>query len=132
MPRVAGGRRPIDAEDPLRRLAGAALLVAAVLPGRATTDGPVLCPVRRATGLPCPACGLTRSTGAMLHGDLARSVAWHPLGPVAVVAVTAFATGHAAEERRAGHAATAAGAALVAAWLVTWAIRLSLAARRRS
>ena len=34
------------------------------------TEGPSHCVVRRATGLLCPACGLTRATIALLHLDV--------------------------------------------------------------
>jgi hypothetical protein len=34
------------------------------------------------TGLPCPACGLTRSFVCIAHGQLSQAVVWHPLGPV--------------------------------------------------
>lgn len=63
--------------------------VAAYLAPHALTAGPVMCPFRRVTGLPCPGCGLTRSCVAFLHGDLSRSLHFHPFGPlvVAVIAV---------------------------------------------
>ena len=51
------------------------------------TNGPVLCPFRRITGLPCPGCGLTRSCVAFLHGDLSRSLHFHPFGPLVVVII---------------------------------------------
>ena len=39
------------------------------------------------TGLYCPACGGTRATYALLHGDVATSLAMHPLVlPLAVLA----------------------------------------------
>ncbi|MGW5523486.1 DUF2752 domain-containing protein [Gordonia sp. NPDC003950] len=43
-------------------------------------DGPILCPFRLATGLPCPGCGLTRSWVYGAHGDWAQSFAAHPFG----------------------------------------------------
>jgi membrane associated rhomboid family serine protease len=42
---------------------------------------PVKCAFRRATGLPCPGCGLTRSWSLTAHGDLAGAFARHPFGP---------------------------------------------------
>jgi hypothetical protein len=41
------------------------------------------CTLRRATGWPCPGCGLTRAADRFAHGDFAG--AWHanPLGTVA-------------------------------------------------
>lgn len=43
-----------------------------------TEDGPVLCPFRRCTGGYCPGCGLTRSGGRLLRGDLSGSWQQHP------------------------------------------------------
>ena len=49
---------------------------------------PVLCPFRRATGLPCPGCGLTRALVCVAHGRIGESLAYHPLaGAVFVVLV---------------------------------------------
>lgn len=39
------------------------------------------CAVLSLTGLPCPLCGMTRSTLALAHGDLAGAFGHHPLGP---------------------------------------------------
>ena len=41
---------------------------------------PEVCALKRTTGVPCPGCGLTRSWVAAVHGDVAGSVAHHPLG----------------------------------------------------
>ena len=32
------------------------------------------------TGLPCPVCGLTRSMSSVMHFELLKSLAYHPLG----------------------------------------------------
>jgi hypothetical protein len=45
-------------------------------------NGPVLCPFRYFTGLPCPGCGLTRSFCAMSQGHFCDAMAFHILGPV--------------------------------------------------
>jgi len=52
-------------------LAGAAAL-------GALTDTP-LCPTAFFLGIPCPGCGLTRATLALLHGDLRGALQLHPL-----------------------------------------------------
>jgi hypothetical protein len=52
-------------------LAGAfAVIVAERLP---------FCPMATVLGVPCPGCGLTRATLALLHGDLRGALALHPL-----------------------------------------------------
>jgi hypothetical protein len=68
-------------------LCGASLGAAGlgVLSGGETGDGPVLCPFRLATGLPCPFCGLTRSMLAAGGGDWETSLQLSPLGPVVLV-----------------------------------------------
>jgi hypothetical protein len=55
-----------------------------------------LCPVAGTFGVPCPGCGLTRATLALLHGDLERALKFHPLvwllGPLFIgfVSVSVF------------------------------------------
>lgn len=44
-----------------------------------------LCLTRRALGLPCPGCGLTRGVAHLLQGDLARAMTLHPLAPLVAV-----------------------------------------------
>jgi hypothetical protein len=56
--------------------------VAFVIPQAVVEGGPVVCPFRLATGLPCPGCGLARSWVALAHGDLETSLARHPFGPL--------------------------------------------------
>lgn len=63
-------------------LLGTALAAAVVWPTRRVEDGPVLCPFRLLTGLPCPFCGLTRSWVHTAHGDVAQGFVDHPVGPV--------------------------------------------------
>jgi Protein of unknown function (DUF2752) len=64
---------------------GLAVVVGAVIgalwldPGTLGVD---VCWFRRATGLPCPGCGLSRSVVALARGDLAASLAFHPFGPL--------------------------------------------------
>ena len=68
-------------------LTGAAALGAGLLAWGG--HGPVLCPLRLATGGYCPACGMTRAVGRLVRGDLAGSWRLHPfllliLGQVAL------------------------------------------------
>src|SRR4051794_22012477 len=67
------------------------LLVGAAIPLHWLTAGPSLCPFKVLTGLPCPGCGLTRSTVALLHGDLSTSLYFHPLGAPMVAALMVLA-----------------------------------------
>lgn len=41
-------------------------------------DAP-LCPSAALLGIPCPGCGLTRATLALLHGDVGAAFHFHPL-----------------------------------------------------
>ena len=84
-------------------------------PPDGTEDDPQhsYCLLRRATGLPCPTCGLTRSFCAFGVGDVWGSLTAHPLGPVAF-AMLGFVM-----VRSAGLALTGRG------WLEGWAWRLA-------
>ncbi|MGC4960432.1 DUF2752 domain-containing protein [Gordonia sp. DT101] len=78
-----------------------ALGLATALGPHVVERGPALCPFLRITGLPCPACGLTRSWVALGHGDVASAFSFNAFGPlfmlvvavVTVVAIAALATG---------------------------------------
>jgi hypothetical protein len=52
--------------------------------------GVPLCPVAAATGYPCPGCGLTRATLALLRGHVHEAVAFHPLAPVLMPVLAGF------------------------------------------
>jgi hypothetical protein len=53
--------------------------------------GPVVCPFRRLTGLPCPGCGATRATAAFLRGDLWSAVGFNVVWTAALVAFVVLA-----------------------------------------
>jgi Protein of unknown function (DUF2752) len=57
-----------------------------------------LCPMAALLGVPCPGCGLTRATLALLRGDLRGALHLHPLvlviSPLFVWAVTSAAVGY--------------------------------------
>ena len=90
---VARGQAPY----PIPRaalLTGALLIalgiVAAALPG--IEDGPVACPFRAVTGLPCPTCGLTRVTHWLMRGDVSSALAINPFDTLfLLIAVPLFA-----------------------------------------
>lgn len=46
------------------------------------SGGPVLCGSRLFFGIPCPACGLTRSFCAMTHGAFGEAFGFHLFGPL--------------------------------------------------
>ncbi len=62
--------------------AGAAGLVVLALWSPPDDPALSLCLTRRALGLPCPGCGLTRALSQLLQGHLARAIALHPLAPL--------------------------------------------------
>jgi hypothetical protein len=68
-----------------------ALLVAACIPVAWLTGSPSFCPFKIFTGLPCPGCGITRSVVTLLHGDLAASLHFHPLGVPLVLLMAVLA-----------------------------------------
>jgi hypothetical protein len=73
--------------------------------------------------LPCPACGLTRATLALLRLDLATATRMHPLAlPLALLCGAMVVMAVSVEEpvwRRAVAVATgAAGVALLAVWVL--------------
>lgn len=84
---------PTAAEKPRRWLAADVLLhryntifalVILVVAPFFPTDGIGfdLCWFKAWTGLPCPGCGLTRSIASLAHLELAKSVRYHPFGPL--------------------------------------------------
>ena len=48
---------------------------------------PPLCLFRKLSGIPCPACGMTRSWVLMSHADFGAALAMNPLGAVFFVAL---------------------------------------------
>lgn len=72
-------------------IAGAAGLAGAfLLSADKIENGPVICPFRLATGLPCPGCGLTRSWVYLTHGQFTDSVMANPFGVVSAALVIAL------------------------------------------
>ena len=67
-----------------------AVIVASVVWHPNEEGGFVLCLFRRATGLPCMGCGLTRSFCAMGKGEVARAAGFHALGPYLFAGACAY------------------------------------------
>ncbi|MCS6830761.1 MAG: DUF2752 domain-containing protein [bacterium] len=40
---------------------------------------PTMCLFHLVTGKPCPTCGMTRATCALVHGEWAKAMSYHPL-----------------------------------------------------
>lgn len=82
----AGIRVSVDDDGPLSsRVTTRSVLVAAapiVLLGLIILFGIPICPTRVFAGVPCPGCGLTRATEAMMVGDFETMLRYHPLAPI--------------------------------------------------
>jgi hypothetical protein len=87
---VEGQERPATRERPGERfsvrlrIAGAVVLVfvfvlSFVFPPSGLSIS--FCVFRKAFGVPCPGCGLTRSFAALSHGQTGAAFHMHPLGP---------------------------------------------------
>jgi hypothetical protein len=50
-----------------------------------------VCPIRAATGIPCPGCGLTTAAIYFLRGDFIRSLETHAFAPVFLLALFVMA-----------------------------------------
>jgi hypothetical protein len=88
-----------------------------------------MCPIAIVTGHPCPGCGLTRATMALLDGDLQEAMRLHPLAPlvsplvagvVAWGAIAYVVVGRWPAMR--GRAAARMAAAGIALWVVLFAV----------
>jgi hypothetical protein len=71
-------------------VAAGAVAVAFVADPATIEDGPVICPFRLLTGLPCPGCGLTRSWVYLAHGQWADAWSANPFGVVTMVLAVAY------------------------------------------
>jgi Protein of unknown function (DUF2752) len=68
----------------LRVGAGAMVAIAAAWP-LLPAHPPIACPLRAATGIPCPFCGMTRAVVAAVHGHIGTSLAFNPGGIVVLL-----------------------------------------------
>jgi len=60
------------------------MVLGVVLPHLPGNPG-LACPLRTATGIPCPLCGMTTSVKATMRGDLGAAATANPFGILAVV-----------------------------------------------
>lgn len=77
----------------MRPVARAALGLGALVCAASLAAALPLCPLANLTGWPCPSCGLTRATLALLQGDVAGALALHPLAPLVLLLLSVFASG---------------------------------------
>lgn len=110
-----------------------AALVAAIWLGSAAPVllGATSCPIARFLHAPCPGCGMTRAFELLVQGDVAASLAMHPLAlptaivqlVFAVVTVTVtlrHGTPFALLRTRVGRLASYAGALVLALDVLLW------------
>ena len=86
------------------------------------------CLLRLALGTPCPACGFTRATVRLLHGDLRGSFLFHPLAlPGAVGLLVAMTLAYALPDGHPGWPRFERAVLHTAAvgFLVVWVLRLA-------
>ena len=69
-------------------ITAAVLVLMVILTVLLVTDH-YMCPFKFITGIPCPACGLTRACLSVARGDLPASFYYHPLWPVVVPTILA-------------------------------------------
>jgi hypothetical protein len=76
----------LSVRDRDARVAAGGLLAVAALWARAPVHPPAMCPLRAATGVPCPFCGMTRACIAGVHGHISQSLSYNPFGIVVLAA----------------------------------------------
>ena len=80
-----------------------------------------------AFGIPCPGCGLSRATFALLRGDVHAAIAVHPLVPIALPATLALVlhatSGRSVPSRE--RTAVIASAVLLVLFVAVWLARFA-------
>ena len=122
--------RPTQELVQLQQLARAGITAAFLAPPQLVENGPVLCPFRRATGVSCPSCGLTRSWTAVAHGRFADGFRFHPLGPPAFVGAALLSLAPRRWLERIPPYPEQVIPAFVTLWIAVWLIRLVLGGSR--
>ena len=86
-----------------------------------------ICIFQRVWKYPCPGCGMTRAVGCMLHGQLHKSLALHPLaGPTLLAggAVWVFGIGMRFRGWKLPRASTPLTLAAIGVFAVVWVGRI--------
>ena len=95
-----------------------------------TALGKPVCLVALIAHVPCPGCGLTRATFALLHGDLATATTMNPLAVIVcplAIGITALGVGRYVMTGRTGMSGTwlpRLGLSLCVALIVVWLARM--------
>ena len=93
------------------------------------------CPMLHLIGIPCPACGLSRAIGSLLHGDWAAMLRLHAFAPVFAIALIVIAGAAVMPTSSRRHLQsfvetierrTGVSSVLLVAFLVYWAARLTI------
>lgn len=88
------GWRRLAPGTPDAELVGASVLTAAAAGAASWLHWlgfpPIVCPLRAATGIPCPTCGATHAFAALMEGHLAASFWFNPAVPLAAALSLAF------------------------------------------
>lgn len=133
---VGGRSRPdVGLEVALAGVCAASLGAASIgFASEEVPSGPILCPFRLATGIPCPFCGLTRSVFAAGQGLWTGSLEHNVLGPLVLVlaAVLLPLSVNAVLRRKPLRWPRSALGALVLVLMAGWAINLGLGGPRRT
>lgn len=112
---------------------GVAAVAVLQVAGVASGVGGWPCAVKGALGIPCPGCGLTRATIALLRGDFALAFGTHAFAPVLLLGLAALAVaGLLPAARREAFASfvgrferrTKAAYLLFAALFLYWSVRM--------
>lgn len=80
------GEKRASQEGAIQALGFGGLLAAGGVLAFTALELPLICPLRLTTGIPCPFCGMTTGTVALLRGDLGASVSANPFAPGIVLA----------------------------------------------
>ncbi len=81
-----GGTQGVASRDGDFRMFGLAMVAGAGALSVLPAMGP-LCPLRRTTGVPCPFCGMTTGSFALVRGDVFGAFAANPLAPILLLVV---------------------------------------------
>lgn len=107
----------------IRILALMSVLVLALIPSEGFNV--ILCPMQNIFGLPCPACGITRSMSSLLNLDVLHSFQYHPLGIIVLaVIITALIMNHSDFLNIRVYKKVSIYHSLFILFIITWLIRL--------